>query len=69
MGVANVTVTLMLVMPIIPADMFGEKQHLNGTLEESLDFRSLPFDWSNQLFDITASPVLVLSAFKREEIE
>lgn len=58
-GVANVTLSFMLFMPIIiPIGTYGAKQKLNdSSFEDPIRSRELPFDWSNEQFDVTVSPV------------
>lgn len=56
-GVANVTIFFMLFWPIIPIGTYDFDPKLNQTLDESINRKSLPFDWSNKQFDVLVSPV------------
>lgn len=55
--VAHATATSMLLMPIVPIFSNYVMQMFNQTVEYTYDKTKLPFDWTNQQFDVTVSPV------------
>lgn len=60
----------MVLLPIIPiGTSYDGNQKLNqSSFEDPTDRRQLPFDWSNEQFDVTKSPVWVFSVEEKKNL-